>query len=79
MNGDKSQDDLLQNDLLQDETMITEITIQADGRIYVFGTSRQVLDVLEDLRPRDVRLGKVLEHVRAIETANDDGGNPRAA
>ena len=39
-----------------DETAITEITIQPDGRIYVFGASRQVLAVLKDLCPHDLRL-----------------------
>jgi hypothetical protein len=39
-----------------DETTITEITIQPDGRIYVFGASRQVLAVLSDLCPGDQTL-----------------------
>jgi hypothetical protein len=39
-----------------DETAITEIMIQPDGRIYVFGTSRRVLAVLGELCPNDVRL-----------------------
>jgi hypothetical protein len=36
-----------------DETAITEITLAADGRIFVFGLSRDVLAVLRDLCPRD--------------------------
>ncbi len=70
---------------LQDETTITEITIQPDGRIYVFGTSRQVLEVLEDLGPTDVRLSQLLRHVRAAENTaaaaamvNSEGGGPGA-
>jgi hypothetical protein len=39
-----------------DETTITEITIQPDGRIYVFGASRQILAVLSDLCPGDQTL-----------------------
>lgn len=78
MNDDKAGDGLL-----QDETTITEITIQPDGRLYVFGTSRQVLELLDDLRPRDVRLQRLLGHVRAMEaTAAEakasDRGEPGA-
>jgi hypothetical protein len=68
-------------DLLQEETTITEITIQPDGRVYVFGTSRQALEVLDGLRPRDARLGRLLGHVRAIErsaTAVPTGAMTRA-
>jgi hypothetical protein len=50
-----------------DETDITEITIQPDGRVYVFGTSRGVLEVLEDLRPDDAKLRRLLGHVRRLE------------
>ncbi|HEY8749708.1 MAG TPA: hypothetical protein VIM11_17125 [Tepidisphaeraceae bacterium] len=46
-----------------DETSITEITIQPDGRIYVFGTSRQVLEVLQVLNPGDARLGRLVAQV----------------
>ena len=34
-----------------DETAITEITIGTDGRVYVFGLSREVLAVLVKLCP----------------------------
>jgi hypothetical protein len=36
---------------LADETAITEITIGTDGRVYVFGLSREVLAVLVKLCP----------------------------
>jgi hypothetical protein len=52
---------------LPEETCITEITIQPDGRIYVFGTSRKVLEVLEVLQPNDPKLNVLLSHVRRIE------------
>jgi hypothetical protein len=55
--------------VLSEETQITEITIQPDGRVYVFGTSRQVLEVLEQLRPDDPRLQRLLSHVRGIESS----------
>ena len=53
-----------------DETLITEITIQPDGRVYVFGTSRQVLEVLEGLRPDDPKLARLLARVRALEAGS---------
>ncbi len=34
---------------LPDETSITELSIAPDGRIFVFGLSRQVLQLLKDL------------------------------
>ena len=52
---------------LVDETSISEITIQPDGRVYVFGTSRQLLEVLEELCPDDLRLGRLLVRVRKLE------------
>ena len=33
-----------------DETNITDIELLPDGRIYVFGTSLEVLDVLDELQ-----------------------------
>jgi hypothetical protein len=59
------------SDLMQDETTITEITIQPDGRVFIFGTSRQVLDILIELEPRSARLNRLLGHVRSLES---DGG-----
>jgi hypothetical protein len=56
-------------ELAEDETTITEITIQPDGRIYVFGTSRQVLDVLADLDPRPSKLNTILATAKQLETA----------
>ena len=36
---------------IEDETAITEITIQPDGRIYVFGLSLEVAQALSGLCP----------------------------
>jgi hypothetical protein len=47
----------------------------------VFGTSRQVLEVLDELRPNDARLGRLLRHVREIQTSamvSTEGGQSRA-
>jgi hypothetical protein len=42
----------------------TEITIQPDGRVYVQGLSREVLEILGELQPDDPRLMRILEQVR---------------
>ena len=39
----------------EDETAITEITIQPDGRIFVFGLSLEVARALEDFARRATR------------------------
>ncbi len=36
-----------------DESNVTDIELMPDGRIFVFGTSIEVLDVLNQLRTRD--------------------------
>ena len=46
---------------MEDETDITEITIQPDGRVYVFGASRGVLDLLAELCPEDLRLQRLVQ------------------
>jgi hypothetical protein len=50
-----------------EETTITEITIQPDGRVFIFGTSRQVLDLMVELDPSSPRLRTLLHHVAAHE------------
>jgi hypothetical protein len=45
-----------------DETELTEITIQPDGRIYVFGASLPVLQILHKLQPNDPRIASILRH-----------------
>jgi hypothetical protein len=49
------------------ETLTTEITIAPDGCVFVFGTSRPVLEVLEKLQPGDARVRLLLEQVRRSE------------
>src|SRR5881394_2734679 len=51
--------------LIDDETSMTELTIDPDGRVFVFGASRGVLEVLETLDPHDQRIATLLTHVRA--------------
>ena len=57
-----------------DETRTSEITIAPDGRIYVFGISRQLLDVLDDLNLADPDLRRRAEHLRALETPGAAAG-----
>lgn len=53
---------------------ICEITIQPDGRVYVFGICREVLELLDELGGcRDERFRQVLEQVRRAESQS---GNP---
>jgi hypothetical protein len=44
----------------EDETAITEITIQPDGRIYIFGLSLEVAQVLEGLCPPGHAIGRLV-------------------
>ena len=52
-----------------DENTMTEITIQPDGRVYLFGTSRAVLEMMESLAPHDLGLRRILGHVRGMPAA----------
>lgn len=47
-------------DVLQEESTVTDITIGRDGRIFVFGTSRQVIELLAGFQPANERLGALL-------------------
>jgi hypothetical protein len=47
-----------------DEAMITEITIDPDGRVFVFGTSQPVLEVLQKLQPNEPRVQTLLRQLR---------------
>jgi len=50
-----------------DETELSEITIQPDGRVYVFGASLPILQILQSLQPNDARVSAILKQ------ANRDG------
>ena len=55
-------------DLLDEETSITELTIDPNGRVYVFGASREVLELLESLEPGNPRLATLLGAIRQSHT-----------
>ena len=50
-----------------EESAITEITIAPDGRIFVFGLSRPVIDILDRLHPNDSRLKQLVHRVCHLE------------
>jgi hypothetical protein len=46
---------------VDDESAVSEITILPDGRVFVLGASRQVLEILDVLNPKDAGLKQRLE------------------
>jgi hypothetical protein len=57
----------------EDETTMTEITILPDGRLYVFGMSRPVLEMLRLLETGNPRLERLEEQ---LQTVNVTGETP---
>ena len=53
--------------LLGDETSLTEITIGPDGRVFVFGASRQVLEALNQLAFVDTLLEQRSKRLQCSE------------
>ena len=58
-----------------DETPITEINLLPDGRICVFGSSREVLEILDSLEFGDPALTARVAHLRRQETCQESVGN----
>ena len=52
---------------LEEEASISEITIMPDGRVYVFGMSDRVLEILGSLNILDAELGLRLKHLSNLE------------
>lgn len=48
---------------IEEQSQITELSIGADGRVYVFGLSRKVLEILAVLQPDDSRVQQLLRRV----------------
>ncbi len=53
---------------LDDESAMTEITILPDGRVCLFGASRQILDVFDALSWSESSLKERLERLHAAES-----------
>jgi hypothetical protein len=51
---------------LDNEKNVTELSIAPDGRVFAFGTSKAILEVLKALRPDDVRVCALLNHVHNL-------------
>jgi hypothetical protein len=49
--------------LTNDETNLTELEIGPDGRVYVFGASQEVLQILDALRKQDESIRRRLERI----------------
>jgi hypothetical protein len=56
------------------ETAISEITILPDGRVYVFGLSRQILEVLQSFPTDDARLHRLHEELQRLESKVGSSG-----
>jgi hypothetical protein len=52
--------------LTDDETQITEISFLPDGRVCVFGMSREVLELLGDLALGDPQLARRYERLSQL-------------
>ncbi len=60
-----------------DETNLTEIELMPDGRIFLFGASRQILEILSDLGLDDQALRSRLHHLESLGTNESDAtGRP---
>lgn len=53
---------------LDDETRVTELMIAPDGRIYAFGLSDRVAELLARLAPHELSLH---QRIAAIPTSNE--------
>ncbi|HEY1684715.1 MAG TPA: hypothetical protein VGG19_08135 [Tepidisphaeraceae bacterium] len=59
---------------IQNETEITELTIGIDGRIYVFGLSQQILNVLQAIAPTDATIKRLTAQTKLLSVRQNDGG-----
>lgn len=57
-----------------EETAVTEVRIGPDGRIFVFGASQRVLEVLDAADLGDDGLRRRLAALRGDDTDTDRGG-----
>jgi hypothetical protein len=75
-----SESELVSTDAVNaDESNVTDIELMPDGRIFVFGTSRQVLEVLSELQTTGN--GEILARLRSCgqetpDTVSKPGSSP---
>ncbi len=60
-------DDLCDDDLCDEETAITEITFLPDGRLCLFGASREILEIIGSLQLGDPSLDSRLAALRTTQ------------
>jgi len=56
-----------------DEAAVSEITILPDGRVFVLGASRQVLEVLETVNPEDTVIRRRLKRAAGSQPCQIQG------
>jgi hypothetical protein len=56
-------------DRLSDESNLTELEIGPDGRVYVFGASSEILELLDKVRFGDNGLGDRLRQIKLAQSA----------
>ena len=61
-------------EILDDETAITEITFLPDGRLCLFGASREILELLGQLNLGDTALHERLVAIRSTEPTTSQAG-----
>ena len=64
---DLCDDDLCDDDLCDEETAITEITFLPDGRLCLFGASREILEIIGSLQLGDPSLDSRLAALRTTQ------------
>jgi hypothetical protein len=60
----------------EDLSPLSEITILPDGRVYVFGATRPVLEVLETLTSQDERVQRLMQILRAQDSRHEEVAAP---
>jgi hypothetical protein len=63
---------------LVDESAESEITIQADGRVFAFGITRPLAAVLATLPTSDARMKRLLERITTLQFKSGGGESSRA-
>jgi len=61
-------------EILDDETSITEISFLPDGRICLFGASREVLELLVELNLADSSLNQRFSVIRRTDSSVPPSG-----
>jgi hypothetical protein len=60
--------DLFDPATCDEETFVTEITIDPDGRVFAFGTSRGVLELLASLDPSSQQVKHLIARTNNLDT-----------